>query len=168
MKPALLVIDMQQAFCKSNPATAQSYRDAFGTINAAIALFRGNDLPVFCIQHMNAQEKLIPGEEGFDLPEELNILASDRHIHKTYGNALNKTPLQAQLRELGVDALILTGFCAEFCVLATYRGAEDLDLTSILLRGSLASGSAENIKFVENISDVISYGALRKVLGENC
>jgi len=53
--------------------------------------------------------------------------------------------------ELEVDTVIVTGFCAEFCVLATYRGAEDLDLTPILLRGSLASSTPENIKFVESI-----------------
>jgi len=29
----------------------------------------------------------------------------------------------------------------------------------------LASGNLERIKFVEDINDVISYGALRKVLG---
>jgi hypothetical protein len=50
-------------------------------------------------------------------------------------------------------------------VLSTYRGAQDLDLTPIILRGSLASGSLENIKFVESISDIISYGVLKKVLG---
>ena len=44
-------------------------------------------------------------------------------------------------------------------------GAKDLDLTSIILRGALASDVAENIRFVENISEVISLGALGKVLG---
>lgn len=34
-----------------------------------------------------------------------------------------------------------------------------------ILRNFLASDNLENIKFVENISDLISYGALRKVLG---
>jgi hypothetical protein len=37
----------------------------------------------------------------------------------------------------------------------------------MLVRGSLASGSPENIRFVESISDIISYGALKKVLGES-
>ena len=41
---------------------------------------------------------------------------------------------------------------------------KDLDLTPVLLRDALASGSLENIVFVENVSDVISYGALKKVL----
>ena len=164
MKPALLVIDVQKEFFKSNAQTAQSLNNAIEYINAAIALFRAKNLPVFCIQHIDEEDLLIPGADGFDLPEGLQILPSDSHIHKTYSNAFNKTTLQSQLKELDVDTVIVSGFCAEYCVLSTYRGARDLDLTPMLLRSALASGSPENIRFVENISDIISYGALKKIL----
>ena len=164
MKPALLVIDVQKEFFKSNAQTAQSLNNAIEYINAAIALFRAKNLPVFCIQHIDEEDQLVPGADGFDLPEGLQILPSDSHIHKTYSNAFNKTTLQSQIKELDVDTVIVSGFCAEYCVLSTYRGAKDLDLTPMLLRGALASGSPENIRFVENISDIISYGALKKIL----
>jgi nicotinamidase-related amidase len=164
MKPALLVIDVQKRFFKFSPTTAQSLKDAIEYINAAIALFREKDLPVICVQHMDKEEKLVPGEEGFELPEELDILPSDLHIHKTYGNSFNKTSLGGELRNLGIDTVIITGFCAEDCVLSTCRGAEDIDLTPIILRGALASGNLKNIKFVESINDIISYGVLKKML----
>jgi nicotinamidase-related amidase len=165
MKLALLVIDVQKEFFKFSPTTAQSLNDAIEYINAAIALFREKDLPVICVQHMDEEEKLVPGEEGFELPKELDILPSDLHIQKSYGNSFNKTSLEDELRDLGVDTVIITGFCAEHCVLSTYRGAQDLDLTPIILRGSLASDNLNNIKFVESISDIVSYGVLKKVLG---
>jgi nicotinamidase-related amidase len=165
MKAALLVIDVQKAFFKYSSVTAQSLESAIEYINAAIAMFREKNLPVVCIQHMDPSDKLVPGEEGFDIPDSLNILASDLHIHKTYGNSFNKTPLAEELRKLGIDTVILTGFCAEYCVLSTDRGAKDIDLTPIIFRGSLASTIPENIKFVESINDVISYGALKKALG---
>ncbi|HVM72260.1 MAG TPA: isochorismatase family cysteine hydrolase [Anaerolineales bacterium] len=167
MKPALLVIDMQKEFFKANAQSDQSLNDAIEYINAAIALFRAGNLPVICIQHVNEKDNLVPGTEGFDLPEKLQILPSDVHIHKTYGNAFNKTPLYGKLQELGIDTVIVSGFCAEFCVLSTYRGAKDLDLTPILLRGALASDHPENIKFVESISDMITYGVLKKILEQN-
>jgi nicotinamidase-related amidase len=165
MKPALLVIDVQKAFFDISPVTTQSLNDAMLYINAAIALFRERGLPVICIQHMDEDEDLVPGQEGFDLPEGLKISSSDLHIHKTYGNAFNKTPLEGELRKLGVDTVIVTGFCAEYCVLSTARGAEDLDLTPIVLRDSLASGVPENAKFVERISNLVSFGVLSKMLG---
>jgi nicotinamidase-related amidase len=164
MKPALLVVDIQKAFYGSNPITTHSLEEAVETINAAIALFREKGLPVLCVQDVEAEDNRVPGEEGFELPDQLDVLDSDVHIHKTYGNAFNKTPLAEELRVLGVDTVIITGYCAEYCVLSTYRGAKDLDLTPILLRGSLASDNPENIVFVESISDIISYGALKKVL----
>ena len=165
MKPALLVIDIQKAFFEGDPITRQSLEKAVEYINAAISLFREKQLPVLCVQDIEEEDKRVPGEEGFELPDQLNILDSDVHIHKTYGNSFNKTPLADELRVLGVDTVILTGYCAEYCILSTYRGAKDLDLTPIILRGSLASDIPENIRFVESISDIISYGALRKVLG---
>lgn len=165
MKPALLIIDVQKEFYKSNPQTAQSLKDAVEYINAAIGLFRAKSLPIFCIQHVDEEDGLIPGKDGFEVPEELHVISSDVRIHKTYGNAFNKTSLESKIHELDVDTVILTGFCAEYCVLATYRGARDLDLTAIVLRGSLASTTLENIKFVENISEIISFEALKKILG---
>ena len=106
----------------------------------------------------------MPGEGGFELPDHLDILRSDLHIHKTYGNAFTKTALGDELRTLGVDTVIVTGFCAEYCVLSTCRGAEDVDLVPIVLREALASRAPENIKFVESVNEVISYGALEKAL----
>ena len=164
MKSALLVIDVQKQFFKFSPTTAQYLDDAIEYINAAIELFREKDLPIICIQHVDEENGLVPGKEDFELPETLNVLPSDLHIHKTYGNSFNKTPLAERLQELDIDTVIVTGFCAEYCVLSTYRGAQDLDLTPIILRGSLASSVSENIKFVESISDIISYGSLKKIL----
>jgi nicotinamidase-related amidase len=164
MKPVLLVVDVQKAFFEINPLTSQSLDHAIEYINASIALFREKGLPVICVQHMDKDDNLVPGETGFEVPDSLAILPSDLHIHKTYGNSFNKTPLAEKLEELGVDTIIITGFCAEYCVLSTYRGALDHDLAPILLRNSLASSTLENIKFVENVSDVISYGALKKML----
>lgn len=164
MKIALLVIDVQKKFWDYSPTTAQSLDDAVEYINAAITLFREKELPVICIQHMDESQKLIPGEEGFESPDILDVLPTDLHISKTYGNAFNKTSLEKELRALGVERVILTGFCAEYCVLSTYRGALDIDIKPIFLRGSLATANPERIKFIEDISDVISYDALKSFL----
>jgi nicotinamidase-related amidase len=164
MKPALLVIDVQKAFYDIDPQTTQSLHAAVEYINAAIELFRAKNLPVICIQHIDEKDKLLPGQDGFEVPDDLHILPSDARIHKTYSNAFTRTSLLSKLQELAVDTVILTGFCAEYCVLSTCRGAMDLDLTPILLRGALASGDPQHIRFVEEISDILSFGALEKVL----
>lgn len=164
IKPVLIVIDVQQDFFKISQATAQSLHSAIEVINAAIALFREKGLPVISVQHINESDGLEPGNPGFDLPADLHILPEDLHIHKTYGNAFNKTSLADHLRELGAGPLILAGFCAEFCVLSTYRGALDQDFKPLMLQGALASETPEHIRFVEAISEGLTYGALKNLL----
>jgi nicotinamidase-related amidase len=164
MKPALLVIDVQKAFFSDTSARSADLHDAARYINAAIELFRKKNLPVICVQHMNPEDHLVPGQPGFDVPDILNVLPGDTHIHKTYGNAFTKTPLAETLRTLGVDAVVVTGFAAEGCVLATVRGAEDYDFTSIILRSSIIGGRPGVAPLVESINEIISYDVLEKVL----
>ena len=164
MKPALLVIDIQNEFFDINQACSDSLKSAIEYINAAIDLFRKKNLPIVVIQHKDEEQSLVPGKPGFDVPKSVKLEPQDIRIVKTYGNSFTKTGLAEKLRELQVDTVIVTGFCAEYCVLSTYRGAQDFDFTQIILKGSLASDNAEHIRFVEEITEIISYGALKTLL----
>lgn len=164
MKPALLVIDIQIEFFNSSQACNDSLKSAIEYINVAIDYFREKNLPIIAIQHKSKDHDLIPGKPGFDVHESVKLIAQDLCIVKTYSNSFTKTELAERLRELEVDTVIVTGFCAEYCVLSTYRGAQDLDFTPIILKGSLASDNSEHIRFVEEITEIISLGALKTLL----
>jgi nicotinamidase-related amidase len=164
MKPALLVIDVQNRFFKISHACADSLNSAVEYINAAMGLFRSKGYPIFIIQHKDESEGLLPDTPDFELPETLNVESQDPRITKTYGNSFNKTSLAAQLQGLAVDTVIITGFCAEYCVFSTYVGARDLDLKPIILRGGIASDNAEHIRFVEESTETITFGALKTLL----
>ncbi len=164
MKPALLVIDVQNEFFSVNQGCSDSLKSAIEYINAAIDIFRKKNLPIVVIQHKNEEQGLVQGKSGFDVPQNVKLEPQDIRIVKTYSNSFTKTKLAEKLKELGVDTLIVTGFKAEFCVLSTYRGAVDFDFKPIILKGSLASDDAEHIRFVEEISETISLGALETLL----
>ncbi len=164
MKAALLIIDMQKKFYRNNQVRIDSLNSASEYINAAIIHFRKKNLPVFVIQHKNEEENLVPGTLDFEVLESLKLKPQDQRIIKTYSNSFIKTGLMEKLKAFDVDTLIITGFCAEFCVLSTYKGAEDLDLKPIILRGSIASDNTEHIRFVEEITETITYGALTTLL----
>lgn len=164
MKPALLVIDVQNEFFNHNQTCSDSLKSAIQYINAAIDLFRKKSLPIIAIQHRSEEENLVPGKPGFDIPESLKLEPQDIRIIKTYSNSFTKTGLTEKLKELSVDTIIVTGFCAEFCVLSTYKGAQDYDFTPIILRGSIASDNQEHIRFVEEITETITYGALKTLI----
>jgi nicotinamidase-related amidase len=162
MKPALLVVDMQKAYRKG-PAV-QSIDAACEYINAAAALFRKRGLPVLWIQNRDEWDEAVPGKPGFEIIDGLKPLEAEPRITKEYSNSFNKTDCKKILDAHGVDTVIVTGYAAEHCVLSTCRGARDLDLTPIILRGGIASSVDQNIGFVESIDEVISYGALMKAL----
>ena len=164
MKAALLVIDMQEVFFDHSPETARSLNSAVEYINAAIELFHAKDLPVFVIEDVDEEDGRVPDSPGFDTTSKIDLDPSYPRIHKTYGNAFNKTNLHQQLEELEVDTLLLTGFAATQCVLSTYRGAQDLDYDPLIFRGSLADASPEKVRFVEDIHNLLSYGALVKLI----
>ena len=164
MKPALLVIDMQETFFDEGPQVARSLTEAVVYINAAIALFRAKHLPVIIIEDISQEEGRLPGTDGFQTTTRINLEQDDLRIPKTYGNAFNKTELHQELQARGVDTLILTGFAASQCVTSTYRGALDLDYDAFIFRGSLADASPERVKFVEEIHDLLSYKVLVKLL----
>jgi len=164
MKPALLIVDVQNEYFDLNQECSDSLKSAIEYINAALDLFRKKNLPIVVIQHKNEDRGFVPGKSGFDVPGSVKLEPQDLRIVKTYSNSFTKTRLAEKLKELGVDTVILTGFKAEFCVLNTYRGAEDLDFKPIILKGSLASDNAEHIRLVEEISETISFGALKTLL----
>jgi nicotinamidase-related amidase len=164
MKPALLVIDMQNEFFADGSPALESLRSAAGYINAAIALFRRVDAPVVVVSDIEEPDR-VPGSVPFAVHLSVRVKTEDLHIDKRFGNAFWKTDLDEQLRARGVDMLVLSGFCAEYCVLDTYRGARERGWPAALLRSGIASPRADHVRMVESICDVVSYGALAGLMG---
>jgi nicotinamidase-related amidase len=164
MKPALLVVDLQNEFFADGSPAVTSLRSAAEHVDAAIALFRGAGLPVVAIRDIEEPDR-VPGRDAFAIHPSVAVVAGDLHVDKRHGNAFWQTELDAELRARGVDRVIVCGFCAEFCVLNTYRGARERGYPAALLRGGIASPTAEHIRMVEAICEVVSVGALEALLG---
>lgn len=162
MKPALMIIDMQKAYFEdtSKPSMVR----AADYINEVLGYFRTKKLPVVWVQDIDEEGGVVPGTEGFEIIELLQRQDEELLIYKKYGNSFNKTELNQRLQELGCDVLIMSGYCAEHCVLSTYRGALDLEYTPVLLRHGVASGSPENLAFVEKLSELATYKVVKMLV----
>ena len=165
MKIALLIIDMQKAFFRNNSKI--SMENASEYINYSVDLFRKNNKTIIWVQDEDIEDGVIGGTEEFDIIDLLKPKANEKRIKKHYGNSFNKTNLLEILLKEEIDTIIITGYCAEYCILSTYRGALDHDLVPIILRNAIASGNNENLKFVENISDIITIKVLEKIIENN-
>lgn len=163
MKAALLIIDLQKAYYKG--FAKESMDSAVSYINEVIPYFRKNNLPIIWIQDIDETSGVIPGTKDFEFVDTLiDIQKNEYSVHKKYGNSFNKTELYKILKEKEINDIIISGYCAEYCVLSTYRGANDLDLNPFILQNGIASGNKEHLNFVERISNLVSYKFLEKSL----
>ena len=162
MKLALMIIDMQKEFYVGE--TAKQMDRAAEYINYVLPKFQEKGLPIIYVQDLDEGEGVVPGKEGFEIVDSLKPTAHSTVVHKRYGNSFNKTDVDKILRDADVDTVVMTGFCAEFCVLSTYRGAKDLDYFPVILKNGIASTEEPHKEFVEKISETITAGTLMKLL----
>jgi nicotinamidase-related amidase len=153
---------MQKAYYAGS--TVSQMDAAAEYINAVIPMFREKGLPVIWVYNEDEEDGAVPGNEKYEFIDALKPASDDIKINKTYGNSFNKTGADQILKDAGVDTIVMTGFCAEYCVLSTYRGAKDLDYFPVLLKHGIASVEKENKEFVENISETLTYGVLQKMI----
>jgi nicotinamidase-related amidase len=162
MKPALMIIDMQKAYYGGRTVSQMDAAAVY--INYVLPMFRKKGLPVIWVYNEDEYDGAVPGKEPYEFIDALKPEPGDTKINKTYGNSFNKTGADQILKDAGVDTIVMTGFCAEHCVLSTYRGAKDLDYFPVLLKHGIASVEKENKEFVENISETVTCGILEKMI----
>lgn len=114
---ALLVIDVQ------NDVVAKAYqRDAvIARIHELVEKARAQGAPVIWIQH--SDDDLAMNSDGWRYVPELQRKDSELLIHKHYGDSFEGTALEADLSQLGVGRLIVTGAQTDACIRSTIHGA---------------------------------------------
>jgi len=135
MKPALVVIDVQQAFLPYMSKTDQDM--AIEMMNWAMQTFRKFNLPVIRVYHQSDEWGVKPGAPEFEFPPNLQIQETDPKIIKTYPSAFTKTDFDKVLKEKGINTLFLCGLSSTGCVLATYFDAGSHDYKAFMLKDAM-------------------------------
>lgn len=162
IKPALLVIDIQNAFL---PMMSADKEMAMEYINALIGLFRQQGYPVIRVYHSSTEYGVTQGTEGFEYPETVKILPTDPMVVKTYGDGFNKTDLDKVIRETGSNTLFLCGLSAVGCVLSTWIGAQNNDYKAFMVKDAIISHNAEYTENVEQMFDAVTYDVVQLIVG---
>jgi nicotinamidase-related amidase len=164
MRPALLVIDIQNAFLEHMDKA--EVEPAMQNINFYINVFRQKGFPIIRIYHEDLKYGYGPknGSEQFEFPNTVPIKPEDLKVIKHYGDAFNKTDLDKILKEKKVNTVFLCGLSAVGCVLATYIGAQNFDYTPFLLKDALISHKTAYTKNIEDIFSALGYEAVNIML----
>lgn len=164
MKPALLVIDIQNAFL---PMVEEREKGtAFYMTNTMIDLFRKEGYPVIVISHSDPENGPARDSEGFKFSEEIKILPSDPMVVKQHASGFKDTDLGKILKERNINTVFITGLSAVGCALATYIEAGDLGYNRFFVKYSLMSHSTEYTRDIEDIFSALDYETV-KVMLEN-
>ena len=162
IKPALVVIDIQNAFLPSIPdkdkETAMEY------INYYIQLFRSQGYPVIRVYHQSEEYGVMPGTDQFEFPASVLIKPEDPKVIKTYPDGFNKTDLDKVIKESGSNTLFLCGLSAVGCVLATWIGAANNDYKAFLLKDAIMSHNSEYTDNIEVMFDAVNYDVVKLIL----
>ncbi len=165
MKPALLVIDIQNVWLDGTAELKASVERRIDVINGAIRWFRENKLPIVVIYHEDKEEGAVSGTRPFEVPQTVGIEDDDIRVTKHYPNSFNKTGLEAILRRMGCDTVLIVGLSASGCALATYFGAMDHDIHPYMVKGGIASHDEDHVRFAEDVCETLSVEAFDRTLG---
>ena len=155
---ALIIVDMQNGFCHEDGFMNKigldwtTSRDAVGPVDRLAKAARAAGMPVFYTRYsLNADYSdagLLPEiypqivevggmiRDSWDgaIVDELAPAPGDRVIDKTRYSAFYDTTLEQQLRELGIDTVIVCGVTTNVCVESTVRDAFFRDFRIVVPR----------------------------------
>lgn len=153
LKPALLVIDVQNAFV---PMMDQSDKDrAFQMINGAIWVFENSKLPIIRIYHQDKQWGPATDSEEFKFDPSIKFSEEYPMVIKHYSDGFNKTDLDKVLKEKGINTVFLCGLSATGCVLSTFIGANNHDYKAFMVKDALLSPNAAQTNVIEEIMNTV-------------
>jgi nicotinamidase-related amidase len=164
MKPALLVIDVQQAFCEGEHEAFQ-IAQVIQRINAVAEKARRANAPVVFIQHESKEGPLRQGSRGWQLAAGLAIESHDVVLAKSTPDAFLRTELTRFLEDHGVGSLVICGVQSEYCVDTTTRRALALGYPVVLVADGHSTVEGEHLSAAQiirhhntTLSSISSFG----------
>ena len=139
VKTALLIIDVQVGI------VAGAYREAevLAAISTMAECARAVGAPVIYLQHCHERfEPMMKGAAGWFIHPNVAPNPGDIIVEKTASDGFYKTPLLAEIEQLGVSRLVICGLQTEFCVDTTARAAISRGLDVVLASDAHTTGEA--------------------------
>lgn len=134
---ALIVVDVQKALIKENPANAESFIEK---VKALIKLFRENKRPVIFVRHDDGRgTPLEYGTEGFQIYKETAPNAKEKVITKRFNSAFRGTELKTALDEIGAKKIVICGMQTQYCIDTTVKVAFEYGYDVTIVSGSVTT-----------------------------
>jgi nicotinamidase-related amidase len=163
---ALLIVDLQKAIDDPSWGNDRNNPDAEANIAELLALWRAKSWPVFHIRHLSTepQSTYRPGQPGADF--KLAPLDGERIIDKHTNSAFIGTRLEADLHELRIREVVITGVITNNSVEATARMAGNLGFATIVVSDATATFGRRDFAGRWRTSEEVHAMSLANLSGE--
>jgi nicotinamidase-related amidase len=142
MKPALIIIDIQNDYFPGGKMELEGSPQAGLQAAKLLQAFRDQELPLVHIQHVSNRPGasfFLPGSEGVMIHASVAPRAGETVMQKNFPNTFRGTGLLEHLRGLGADHLVIAGMMTHMCVDASTRAAFDLGFSCSLAHDACAT-----------------------------
>jgi nicotinamidase-related amidase len=146
MSRALLIIDIQRDYFPGGAYPLVGPEPAAAAAGRVLETFRAGGEPVLHLQHVwDAEDATFmrPGTEGVEIHPSVAPAAGEPVLPKGEPNGFLGTPLERELRERGIDELVVAGMMSSMCVDATVRAAADLGFSVTVVHDACAAPDLE-------------------------
>jgi nicotinamidase-related amidase len=142
MSRALLIVDIQNDYFPGGAHPLHEPEAAAAAARAVLEAFRGAREPVVHVRHVWDEPDapfMRPGTQGVEIHDAVAPAPGEPVIEKDAPNAFLRTGLERELRERGVEELVVCGMMTSMCVDATVRAAADLGFSVTVVHDACAA-----------------------------
>ena len=134
---ALIIVDVQKAIDDPSWGNDRNNPDAEANIARLLAAWRERRWPVFHIRHVSRDPRSTYRDSPFK--DEVVPRDGERVIEKSTNSAFIGTPLEDELRALGIVSVVITGVITNNSVEATARMSGNLGFQTIVVSDATAT-----------------------------
>lgn len=109
---------------------------------------------------------LRPGQAGNEFKLQVQPISAETVIEKTVNSGFIGTNLEQQLRDLGVDTVVLVGISTDHCVSTTARMSGNLGFTTLVVADGTFTFNRTTYDGIELTADEIHRSALASLHNE--
>jgi len=146
MSRALVIVDIQNDYFPGGAYPLVGPEDAAAAARKVLDASRERGEAVVHVQHVwDAPDAsfMKPGTDGIEIHESVAPHDGEPVVRKEHPNAFLDTTLEQELRNRGVDHVVVCGMMTSMCVDATVRAAVDLGFEATVVHDACAAPDLE-------------------------
>lgn len=163
-RSALIIVDVQKAIDDPRWGGDRNNPDAEANIAALLARWRARGWPIVHIRHASTDPSSTYRDSPFK--EEVMPLPGERVIEKSANSAFIGTPLERELRDAGIDRVVITGVITNNSVEATARMSGNLGFRTIVVSDATATFGRRDYEGVWRSASEVHAMSLANLDGE--